>query len=166
MTFLASFDIRYSELEDLSALEEWFSDPNSCDDYPFGFDERQDALKNWIGFSKFKASLTGTLEGKPCAIATLFLMPYKKVVHHCGFYLVVDPAHRRKGIGLSMLRNILHVAKTRFSLEGVHVEIFEPSPLLPLLEKSNFKIFARQENYIKIEGQPRPRLLLEHFFYE
>jgi len=166
MTFLPSFDIRYSELEDLASLEEWFLDPSACNDYPFDIEEKGDALKNWIGFSRFKASLTGTLDNKPCAIATLFLMPYKKVMHHCGFYLMVDPACRRKGIGTSMLRNIFHLAKTRFSLEAVHAEIFEPSPLLPLLEKLGFQIFARQENYMKVEGCPRSRLLLEHFFNE
>lgn len=166
MTFLSSFDIRYSEPNDHSSLEEWFSDPSSCDDYPFSFDERGDALKNWIGFAKFKASLTGTLDNKPCAIATLFLMPYKKVIHHCGFYLIVDPIHRRKGIGTSMLRNIFNLGKTRFSLESVHAEVFEPSPLLPLLEKLNFQVFARQENYVKVEGASRSRILLEHFFYE
>jgi RimJ/RimL family protein N-acetyltransferase len=163
--FLASFDIRYSELDDLAALQQWFSDPAACDDYPFDFDEKEDALKNWIGFSRFKASLTGLLEGKPCAIATLFLMPYKKVAHHCGIYLIVDPEHRRKGIGSSMLRNILHLGKTRFALESLHVEVYEPSLFLPLLEKAGFQLFAKQSNYIKVDGCARPRLLMEHFFY-
>jgi len=164
MTFLPSFDIRYSEMEDLTALEEWFSEPSSCNDYPFSFEEKGNALKNWIGFCRFKASLTGTIENKPCAVATLFLMPYKKVMHHCGFYIMVDPAYRRKGIGTSMLRNIFNLAKTRFSIEAVHAEVSEGSPLLPLLEKLDFEVFARQDNYMKIEGSPRARILLEHFF--
>lgn len=158
------FDIRFSALEDLSSLNEWFSDPASCDDYPFGFNEREEALKNWIGFSKFKASLTGTIKNRPCAIGTLFLMPYRKVAHHCSFYLIVDPAERRKGIGTSMVRNLLHLAKNRFRLESVHAEIYEPSALLPILEKLNFGLFARQDNFVKLNGCSRARLLLEHFF--
>lgn len=161
MSDLSGFDIRFSELNDLPFLQNWLSTPESCDPFPFGFDEREDALKNWIGFSKFKASLTGTLDGVPCAIGTLFLMPYKKVAHHCSFYLVVDPAHRRKGIGSAMVRNLLHLAKTRFRLESVHVEIYEPSLLLPILQKQGFEQFARQENFV--EGR-RARILLEHFF--
>src|SRR3990167_1597264 len=101
------YDIRFSELDDLAALTQWFSQPNACDDFPFDSEEKEDALKNWIGFSKFKASLTGTIEGTPCSIGTLFLMPYKKVAHHCSFYLIVDPLHRRRGIGTSMIRNLL-----------------------------------------------------------
>lgn len=159
------YDIRYSEPNDLSFMKEWFSFPQACDNYPFSGDEREDYLKNWIGFSKFKASLTGTLQEVPCAVGTLFLMPYRKVAHHCSFQLIVDPNHRRKGIGTSMVRNLLHLAKTRFRSESVHVELFDPCSLQSILEKLGFKLFARQEKFVKMEdGTYRARLLLEHFF--
>lgn len=164
MTTPSDFDIRFSQMEDLPFLKEWFDSPSSCDPYPFEFENREEALKNWIGFSKYKASLTGTLKEVPCAVGTLFLMPYKKVAHHCSFYLIVSPEHRRKGIGTSMVRNLLHLAKTRFRLEGVHVEVYEPSPLLPLLQKLSFEPFAKQEGFVKIEGKVQPRVLLEYFF--
>lgn len=161
---LEEFDIRYSTLDDLDPLMRWMSEPKATDDFIFDEDEMEPALKNWIGFSKYKASLTGLWKGEPCAVGTLFLMPYLKVSHHCSFYLIVDPKHRRKGIGTSMVRNLLHLAKTRFRLESVHVEIFEPSLLFPILQKLQFNLFARQEDYIKIQGCKKDRLLLEHFF--
>ena len=161
---IPGFDIRYTTLEDLTSLQEWFKGLAACDDYPFNDTEKEDSLKNWIGFSKFKAGLTGTIDNVPCAIGTLFLMPYRKVAHHCSFYLMVDPNHRRKGIGTAMVRNLLHLAKERFKLESVHIEIFEPSALLPILVKLDFEQFIRQENFVKINGNPRARLLLEHFF--
>ena len=161
---IADFDIRYSELSDLEYLNELFPDAASCDPFPFELEEKEEALKNWIGFSRFKASLTGVIGEKACAIGTLFLMPYRKVAHHCSFYLIVDPLHRRKGIGTAMVRNLLHLAKTRFRLEGVHVELFEPSLILSILQRLEFKISAIQEGYIQIDGVSRSRLLLEHFF--
>jgi GNAT superfamily N-acetyltransferase len=164
MSFLTHLEIRFSEPDDLAFLNKCFADEGVCDDFPFGIPEMEDALKNWIGFAKFKASLTGTLQNVPCAIGTLFLMPYKKVAHHCSFYLIVDPEHRRKGIGITMVRNLLHLAKTRFRLESVHVELYEPSPLFPLLQKLEFVEFARQENFVHIDGCHRPRILMEHFF--
>lgn len=159
-----SFDIRYSELDDLAFLERLFSDPHSCDDFPFGPEEKDEALKNWIGFSRFKASLTGTIEGVPCAVGTLFLMPYKKVAHQASLYLIVDPAHRRKGMGTSMVRNLGHLAKTRFRLECLNVEFFEPSHLMPLLQKLNFSPVFRQENFVKLDGTRRPRVVMEQWF--
>jgi RimJ/RimL family protein N-acetyltransferase len=164
MTLLADFDIRYSEMSDLSSLSLWFSNPNACDDFPFGPEEKDDALKNWIGFSKFKASLTGILQNEPCAVGTLFLMPYKKVAHHAAFYLIVDEKHRRKGIGTSMLLNLMNLAKTRFKLESLHAEVYEPSHLLPLLKKQRFEVFATQDDFVHLGECTRPRVLLEHFF--
>ncbi len=163
MTLLADFDIRFTEATDLAFLERCFSVAGATDDFPFGPGEMEEAIKNWIGFSKFKASLTATLQNIPCAIGTLFLMPYKKVAHHCSFYIIVDPEYRRKGIGTDMIRNLLHLAKTRFRLESVHAELYEPSLLTPLLQKLNFIEFARQENFVHIDGCKRPRVLMEHF---
>ena len=158
------FDIRYSTMEDLEPLTSWFSEFDATDPFAFDREEMEPSLKNWIGFSRFKASLTGLLYDAPCAVGTLFLMPYFKVSHHAAFYLIVDPQHRRKGIGTSMIRNLLHLAKTRFRLQSVHAEVFEPSPLLPILQAQEFEIFARQEDYVKNEGGRRARILLEHFF--
>jgi putative acetyltransferase len=161
---IEGFDIRFSSLEDLPYLQEWFEADGACDDFPFNTEEKEESLKNWIGFSKYKASLTGTINDVPCAVGTLFLMPYRKVAHHCSFYIMVGPKHRRKGIGTSMVRNLLHLAKTRFRLESVHVELYEPSHLLPILIKLGFEQFVRQENFIRTDGCGRARLLLEHFF--
>lgn len=165
MALPSDFDIRYSVSEDHSVLQKWFADPQERRPFPFETDqEMEDVLKNWIGFTRYKAGLTGTLSGQPCAMGTLLLMPYRKVAHHASFYLIVDPLQRRKGIGNSMVRNLLHLAQTRFSLESVAVEIYEPNPILPLLEKLEFEIFARQENFVKIGGSSHARVCLERFF--
>ncbi len=157
----AGFDIRFSEERDLDFLTRYFADPAACDDFPFSPDEAADVLKNWIGFSKFKASLTGLINDEPCAIATLFLMPYRKVAHHASFFVAVDPAHRNQGIGTSMIRNIMNLAKNRFRLESVNVEIYEPSLLLPIVEKLGFLPFAKQPDFVRMENVHRPRILLE-----
>ncbi len=91
-------------------------------------------------------------------------MPYRKVAHHSSFYLIVDPKHRKKGIGRSMLKNLLHLAKTRFRQESVHAELFEPSLLRSLLEQQRFETFARQEGFVKREDGFYARVLMEHFF--
>lgn len=161
------FDIRFSELEDLENLSSWLTLPQERDPFPFETDaETEEALKNWIGFARYKSSLTGVLSGVPCAIGTLFLMPYRKVAHHASFYLIVDPKHRKQGIGGSMIKNLLHLAKTRFLLESVHAEIFEPSSLISILEKQHFETFARQEGFVKREDTFYARVLMEHFLHE
>ncbi len=161
---IPGFDIRFSEIDDAAYVASWLSYPNACDPFPFTFEEKDDALRNWLGFSKYNASLTGMIDQAPCAVGTLFLMPYRKVAHHASFYLIVDPEKRRKGIGTSMVRNLLHLAKSRFRLESLHAELFTPSPIEGILEELAFKPFARQEGFVKINGEIRSRLLMEHFF--
>jgi putative acetyltransferase len=165
MTLPANFDIRYSTLDDLPILQKWFADPSERAPFPFETDsETEEVLKNWIGFARFKAALTGILGDVPCAMGTLLLMPYRKVAHLGSFYLIVDPKHRRQGIGTSMVRNLLHLAKTRFSLESIYVDVYEPNPILRILEKNRFDLFARQENFVKINGRGHARISMEHFF--
>lgn len=160
----SEYDIRYSSLDDLSVLQQWFADPVERRPFPFETDiETEDVLKNWIGFSRYKAALTGMIDSVPVAMGTLFLMPYRKVAHHASFYLIVAPDHRRRGIGTSMVRNLLHLAKTRFSLESISVEIYEPNPIVSILKKNKFEPFARQENFVKIDGVGHARLLMECF---
>jgi putative acetyltransferase len=154
-----NFDIRYSEETDLPYLKEWFETPESCSEFPFGEEVKNEALTNWLGFSRYRASLTATIEGVPCGIGTLFLMPYRKVAHHCSFYLMVAPAHRRKGIGAALVRNLVHLSKQRFRLEAIHVEIFEPNSLEKILERLGFTRYARQENYVHEHGKQRARLV-------
>ena len=155
------FDIRYSELSDLSFLQTVFADVRERDAFPFGSDaETEAALRNWIGFSRVKASLTGTLGGVPCAIGTLFLMPYRKTRHTCAFYLIVDPAHRRMGIGTSMVKNLVHLAATRFRFEAIHGELFEPTPLQSILERQRFHIHARQEDFVRVGECKRTRIIM------
>lgn len=156
------FDIRFTENGDLDPLRSWFAPPREREPFPFQTDPETDiSLQNWIGFSKWRASLTGTLNGAPCAVGTLFLMPYRKVAHHCSFSLMVAPALRRQGVGTSMVRNLMHLAKTRFRLESLHAELYLPCDILPMLHKLGFLELALQENYIHLGKQKRPRLILE-----
>lgn len=159
------YDIRYTELEDQSVLENWLKNPEDRFFYPISSEEEIPFFaKNWVGFSRFKASLSATFEGKVIGLATLYLMPYRKLAHQAMFYMMVDPSMRKKGVGSSLLKNLMHLAKTRFFLESLQCEIFEGSPLLFLLEKEGFSSFALQEKYIKKNDLYYHRNLLEVMF--
>lgn len=164
MTQQLDFDIRYSTMEDLDYLKKWLEKKEEVENFPFNDQEKGVALKNWIGFSKYKASLTAVVDGVPSAVGTLFLMPYRKVAHHCSFYLIVDPKYRLRGIGTSMVKNLLHLAKTQFRLENVHVEVFSGTKLIPILQKEGFKEIVRQDNFMKVGGKSKARLIWEHSF--
>ena len=162
MEELPGLDIRYTYVTDLPYLRQWLLDPKVQKWFPVSEErEIEDCVQCWIGFSRYSSSITATVDGVPCGIGTLFLMPYRKVAHHCLFKLVVDPKFQGKGIGSSLLKNLKHLAKNYFHLEIIHIEVFEGNPVLRLLRNHDFREFARQEKFVKDKGVYLARILCE-----
>lgn len=162
MVEIPGYDIRYTHATDLPYLKKWVSDPQSLQWLPMTTEkEIDDSLQCWIGFSRYSCSLTAMVGGVPCGIGTLFLMPYKKVAHHCVFKLIVDAKYRRQGIGGSLVKNLKHLAKNYFRLELLHIEVFEGNPIVSLLEKQGFSRVLKQDRYVKVDGRYLARILFE-----
>ena len=155
-------DIRYAKILDVPNLKSWFQKPEVL--YWTAMSDLKEIeieVSHWMRFFRYNASLTATMHGVPCAMATLFLLPYKKVSHHCFFKLCIDPKYRRLGVENALIKNIKHLAKTQFYLESVTVEVFAGDPLLPFLIQNDFQEFARQERYVKNGTTYQARILLE-----
>jgi RimJ/RimL family protein N-acetyltransferase len=156
------FDIRYTYVTDLSYLRQWIQSPGMLDWFPMTTEkEVEDALQCWIGFCRWSCSVTATVNHVPCAIGTLFLMPYKKVAHHCLFKVIVDPRWQGKGIGQAMIKNLKHLAKNYFHLEAISIEVFEGNPIIKLLKKNGFEEIFRQDKFVKIDTAYKARIFLE-----
>ncbi len=158
----AGLDIRYTYVTDTPYLRQWLEVPSVQKWFPVS-EEREitDCVQCWIGFSRYSSSLTATINGVPCGMATLFLMPYRKVAHHCLFKLIVDPKHQGKGVGSSLLKNLKHLAKSYFHLDLMHIEVFEGNPFIHLLLKHDFYEFCRQDNFVKDGDGYHARILYE-----
>lgn len=145
-------DIRYTRVLDSPYLREWLSNPEVERWFPSSNEkEREELIKTWIYFSKFQGGLTATINHIPCAMAMLFLMPYKKVSHHAPFKICVNPKLWNQGIGTALLKNLKHLAREYLNLEAMYIEVFGDNPLIPILKKFEFQEFARQEEYVKTE---------------
>jgi len=164
LTESSDYDIRYARLTDISYLKKWLIDPRVIYFFPFSYRqaiEIENFSKNWVGFGQIKAALTATYESKPIGMAVLFLMPYKKVMHAATLNLVVDPIWQNQGVGTSLIKNSLHLAKQNFFLDFVCCEVMETNPIIPMLKKQGFKEIFRQEGFYKIEGSYFSRVFLE-----
>ena len=163
---MQDLEIRYSNQKDLEHLLKWLQEPENNKWFSFSTkSEIERSAKNWIFFSKYRASLTGILNNEVVAMSTLFLMPYKKLAHEAMFYLIVDEKHRRQGLGQDMLKNLINLAKNYFKLETIFAEVWTGCPIIGLLEKMNFEKTAHQEKYVK-EGPNKylDRLLFDIWF--
>lgn len=154
--------VRYTEMEDAPHLREWLSEPGVLKWFPMGDPpEVEDAIRHWIGFSRYKCSLTAVANGVPCGLTTLYLMPYRKVAHQCLFSIIVDKAHRGKGVGTLLLNNLIHLAKEQFRLEVLYLEVYEGNPAISLYRKFGFKEVGFQQYFIKEDGKYLGKTIME-----
>ena len=159
---IPGFDIRYTYVTDISYLRQWMRSPSMLQWFPMTEEkEVEDALQCWIGFCRWSCSITATVNHIPCGVGTLFLMPYKKVAHHCLFKVIVDPHWQKKGIGNALIRNLKHLAKTYFHLEMISTEVFDDNPIIHLLVKHGFSEIFRQPDFVKDEAGYRARVCME-----
>ena len=147
---IEGFDVRYTVQSDGLALNDWLSHPTNADRFAMSKpSEVKDSVQRWISYSQWQCSLTGTMDGAPCAIATLYLQPYVRLAHQSEMGIVVSPRFQGKGIGGQMMRNLIHLAKETFKVELLHLTVMDGSPAIQFYERLGFKVFARQEEWMK-----------------
>jgi len=166
---IPGFDIRYTELTDGKSLKKWLLDPTIGRWFPMNDEvEIEDATGRWVGFCRYKCSLTAVIDGAPVGIATLYLQPYKKIAHQCEFGIIVADEHRGKGVGSALIKNLMHLAKNNFNIELLHLQVYEGNPATRLYERFGFKEFGIQKRWIKeTDGEGNPfyvgRVFMETF---
>lgn len=155
--------IRLTKLEDALELKQWLMDVQAARYFPM-LDEVEidDATNRWVGFSRYRCSLTATVDQRPVGLCTLYLQPYRKLLHQSEFGIIVDPKRRGEGIGSRLLGDLIALAKRDFALELLHLQVYEGNPAMRLYERMGFREFGRQSRWIK-EG---PGLYQARIFME
>ena len=156
------YDIRFSYYTDENFLKSAMEEEEVRKWYPPSSDsDVQIFIRNWAGFARYKCSLTATYKGEAIGMATIFLMPYVKVSHLAMAYVIVKKEFQCKGVGFSLLKNINHLAKTKFNLQSLHVEVFGNCPLIPLAKQLGYQEVFTQQNFVELDGKLDSRTILE-----
>ena len=160
---MEGLEFRYTQVEDGKYLKQWLMDPSVGKWFPLvGEVEIDDAVHRWIAFSRYKCSLTVVKDGEPCGMSTLYLQPYKKLAHQCEFGIIIGPDYRGLGIGSELLNHLIHLAKTRFNIILLHLQVYEGNPAVRFYERFGFKEFARQDKWIReLNGDYTARIFME-----
>jgi putative acetyltransferase len=157
-------EVRFTTPQDAPVLTEWLSKPNVLRWFPMIDDrEVEDAVKIWIGYSKYEATLTALWDKKPCGMAVLYLQPYKKFAHQCLFAVIVQEEYRGKGVGTFLMEHLMKLAKERFRIEIMHLEVYEGNPATNLYRRLGFKEFGAQAHFIKENGEYLSKTLMQKY---
>jgi RimJ/RimL family protein N-acetyltransferase len=155
-------EIRYTQPEDAKYLKAWLSDPEAMCWFPMADEvEIDDAVMRWIAFYRYKCSLTISKDGIPCGIATLYLQPYRKLAHQCEFGIIVGKGYRNLGIGSYLMSSIMHLAKEKFKIELLHLQVYAENPAIQFYHRFGFKEFGRQNSWIKEKDRYVGRVFME-----
>jgi RimJ/RimL family protein N-acetyltransferase len=159
---IRGLELRYTVLEDADYLKEWLQEPGILRGFPMQDPpEVDDSVKHWIGFSKYKSSLTATLDGKPVGIATLCLMPYRKLAHQCLLSIIVSQEVRGKGVGTLLMNNLMHLAKAYFGIEVLYLEVYEGNRAISLYHRFGFREVGFQKHFMKEDGEYVGKVVME-----
>jgi ribosomal protein S18 acetylase RimI-like enzyme len=149
---------RLTTEEDAPHLKEWLLEPGVLRWFPM-YDEREvdDAVRIWMGYNRIQATLTAEFEDTPCGFALLYIQPFKKLAHTCLFSIIVKKEFRGKGVGAALLTELMKLAKNKFHIEILHLEVYEGNPAQHLYEKLGFEEFGVQSRFIKEEEGYLPK---------
>lgn len=155
-------ELRYTVLEDAAPLKEWLLEPGVLKGFPMQDPlEVDDSVKHWIGFSKYKSSLTATIDGKAVGIATLCLMPYRKLAHQCLLSIIVSEEVRGTGVGTILMNNLIHLAKEFFGIEVLYLEVYEGNRAISLYRRFGFREIGLQKHFMKENGEYIGKVVME-----
>lgn len=155
-------EIRYTVLEDAEPLKQWLLEPGVLAGFPMQDpQEVEDSVRHWIGFSKYKSSLTATIDGKPVGLATLCLMPYRKLAHQCLLSIIVSDEARGKGVGTVLMNNLMHLAKEYFGIEVIYLEVYEGNRAISLYRRFGFREIGFQKHFMKEDGEYIGKMIME-----
>jgi RimJ/RimL family protein N-acetyltransferase len=156
--------LRYTQPNDAEFLKAWLTDPSANSCFPMCNDlEIDDAVRRWISFSRIQSSLTAELKGVPCGIITLYIQAYKRLQHQSEFGIIVAPTARNKGVGSILMKAMMQLAKERFRLELVHLQVYAENPAIRLYKRFGFREFGRQTHWIKEPERYVGRIFMERF---
>lgn len=142
--------VRFTEISDGKYLREWLHEPGILRWFPMVDDiEIDDAVQRWVGFSRYRCSLTAVIQGIPRGLATLYLQPYRKLAHQCEFGIIVSPEVRNQGVGTLLITELEKLAKGTFKIELIHLQVYENNPAKRLYERLGYKEFGYQSRWIK-----------------
>ncbi len=159
---MSQISIRLSEEADQKYLIEWLLQPGVLEWFPLcDLREVEDAARIWMSYAKQGAVLTALWNGIPCGIANLYLQPYKKLAHQCLFAIVVDEQYRGKGVGRKLMEDLMALAKEKFNIELLHLEVYDGNPAIHLYRKLGFTEYGRHRHFIKDQGKYLSKILMQ-----
>ena len=156
--------IRPTVLEDEKYLVEWLQDKNTLRWYPMSNQkEIEDACKDWIRYIEMDSVVTAVYKNNVVGSAMIYVTDDERLKHQALFAIIVSKDYRGKGIGTKLIDTLIDMAKNKFEIEILHLEVYETNPAISLYERLGFKKYGEHKNYIKEDGKYFAKILMQKY---
>lgn len=155
--------IKTSEKRDTESLSLWFKEPGILSGFPMCNDtEVEDSIRLWSYHIDMGAGLTAWIGGERVGMLVLYINPFKKLAHTCLFSIVVNPAFRKRGVATLLIQTAEKVAKEKFGIEILHLEVYEKNEkAYRLYQKLGFIPYGKQKHFTKENGAYLDKVLMQ-----
>lgn len=160
---MSKTSIRFGKIEDQESLMKWLIQPGVLRWFPM-VDQREveDSARIWFSHIKYNAVLSAVYDGVLCGSGVLYVQPFKKFAHQCLFAIIIDEKYRNKGIGTVLMEELTALAKQRFQIEVLHLEVYDGNPAVSLYERLGFTKYGVHKKFLKEEdGKYRDKILMQ-----
>lgn len=163
MVQLDKLKIRFAKNSDAKYLTKWLNDPEILRWFPMCNEiEIDDAVRIWMSYTKYKAVITADWDNVPCGIANFYLQSFKKLAHQSLFAIIIAKQYRSRGIGTILIKELIKLAKERFKLEIMHLEVYEGNPAQKLYERLGFVKYGVHKKFLKdLNGKYYDKILMQ-----
>ena len=136
--------------QDLEHYKKWLQQPNVLQGFPMS-DQREidDAVRVWDQYLDKGASLTALYKKKPVGAANIYVHTIDKLKHQALFVILIDGKYRGQGIGTLLLQQLQQLAKNKFGIQILHLEVYDKNPAIRLYERIGFRQYGHHPNYLK-----------------
>ncbi len=156
--------IRVSTEEDENVWKEWLEEKGILKWFPMtGQAEIDDSLRIWKYYITKKSIFTILSNKQVCGVVNLYLNEFKKMKHQCLFAIIIAKEFRGKGIGKYFLEEIIKKAKNDFSIEQLHLEVYENNPAIHLYKKLGFEIYGEHKHSLKENNKYIAKIFMRKF---
>jgi putative acetyltransferase len=156
------FTIRKSTVDDAKYIKEWLMQPGVLQWFPMS-DEKEidDSAKVWVSYSALESCFIAEINGEAVGSVLLNISQFEKIKHQCLISIIVSEKYRGQGIGRKLLEYIERVAKEKFHIQLLHLEVYENNPARRLYERVGYEVYGAHPKFIKEQNGYKSKILMQ-----
>lgn len=153
--------IRPLRASDLPYLRSWFLSGETLKWFPMQSPEEVETdLKLWMQYAQVGSAVVLEEEGRPVVAGVLYLQGTRRQMHQSLFAIIADNERRGRGFGTRLMRGLMRLAKERFGVDMLTLEVYDGNPAKRLYERLGFIEYGKEADFVRYHGESIDKIMM------